>query len=226
VLTKTLEIIAQDPTGRCIPGVVPKPGSPNRSFYQCVAAFGAIEFLLSSKEFSRKEVQEVAERKVGRGLDFGGLRRAIERCDPDLLLGFYSEDAELSIVHAESPGSIPFELWGKAEIAKHLRAAFGQETSHRAEREVVGKDRVTFWEECEYPDGSRVVVATTLEVHDGKIVRQVDLVANDVRDFSEGASGKSPPTRQSHPNRHLGTDVSPSERFLRSKQATEKEDHR
>jgi hypothetical protein len=168
----------------------------------------------------------VAERKVGRGLDFGILRHAIERCDPDLLLGFYSEDAELSIVHAESQRSIPFELCGKAEIAKHLRAAFGQETSHRVEGEVVGEDLVTFWEECEYLDGSRVVVATTLEVHDAKIVRQVDVVANDVRAFSEGASGQSLPTRQPHPNRDIGTDVSPSELGRRPKQATDKEDHR
>ena len=159
-------------------------------------------------------------------MDFGALRHAIERCDPDLLLGFYSEDAELSIIHAKSQRSIPFELCGKAEIAKHLRAAFGQETSHRIEEEVVGEDRVTFWEECEYPDGSQVVVATTLEVHDAKIVRQVDVVANDVRAFGEGASGQSPLIRQTHPNRHPETDVSLSERLLRSKQATEKEDHR
>src|SRR5687767_221994 len=91
-----------------------------------------------------------------RGLDFEALRLGIERCDPDLLLGFYAEDAELSIVNVVTPHVSPFELRGKAEIAKHLRAIFGQEASHRVEREGVGEeDGVKYREECEYPDGSR-----------------------------------------------------------------------
>jgi SnoaL-like domain len=119
----------------------------------------------------------MTQRKSGIGLNFEALRLAIERCDPDLVLGFYAEDAQLSIVNAEDQRSSPFELRGKAEIAKHLRAAFGQKTSHRIEREdVVDADRVTFREACEYPDGIRVWVETTLEVQDGKIVRQVDVV--------------------------------------------------
>ncbi len=100
--------------------------------------------------------------KSGKGLNFEALRLAIEQCDPDLMLGFYAEDAQLSIANAGFPQSSPFELRGKAEIAKHLRATFGQETPRRVGGEVVGDDRVTFWEACEYSDGSRVVVETML----------------------------------------------------------------
>ena len=121
----------------------------------------------------------MSERKTANGLDFEALRHTIERCDLDLLLGFYAEDAELSIVNAGAEQGSPFELRGKAEIAKHLRAVFTQETSHRVELEVVGEEWVTFQEACEYPDGSRVVVATTLEVREGRIFRQVDLVEAD-----------------------------------------------
>ena len=110
-------------------------------------------------------------------LDWETLRLGIERCDPDLLIGFYAEDARLSIVNAAAPHASPFELRGKAEIVKHLRVVFGPETSHRVEREAASDgDRTTFWEACDYPDGGRVRVETTLEVHDGKIVRQVDVV--------------------------------------------------
>ena len=123
----------------------------------------------------------MTQRDIDGGLDFGTLRLAIERCDTDLLLGFYAEEAQLSIVKAEARRSTPFEFCGKAEISKHLRAAFGQETSHRVEGEVVGEDRVTFREACKYPDGSQLVVETTLEVRDGKIVRQVDVVGMDVQ---------------------------------------------
>ena len=97
---------------------------------------------------------------------------------PHLILGFYAEEANLSIVNANAQRKFPFELCGKAEIAKHLRTAFGQQASHRVEVEVVGEDRVTFREACEYPDGGRVLIETTLEVRDGKIVRQEDVVTN------------------------------------------------
>jgi hypothetical protein len=145
----------------------------------------------------------MAQRKPGKGLNFEALRLAIEQGDRDLVLGFYAEDAQLSIANAEAQRSSPFELRGKAEIAKHLRAVFGQGTSHRVGGEVVGEDGVRFWEACEYSDGSRVMVETTLEVHDGKIVRQVDVVANEAR-----------------------ANAAPPDRLLRFKQADGKEDFR
>ena len=137
----------------------------------------------------------MTKRESAGRLDPEALRHAIEGCDPDLALGFYAEDARLSIVNAVTPRAAPFELYGKAEIAKHLRAAFGQEASHRVERDAAfGEDRVTFREACEYSDGDRVVVETTLEVEGGKIVRQVDVVASDARAGSQEGSGRGPPT--------------------------------
>ncbi len=135
----------------------------------------------------------MTQRKADKGLDFEAMRLGIERCDPDLVLGFYAEDAELSIVYAGSQRSSPFKLRGKVEIAKHLRAIFGQKTSHRVEREVVSEERVTFWEACEYPDETRIVVETTLELGDGKIVRQVDVVAKDARADRKEEIGQRPP---------------------------------
>jgi len=79
----------------------------------------------------------MTERKPADGLDFDALRLGIERRDADRVLGFYAEDAHLSIVNAEARRGFPFELRGKAEIAKHLRAVFGQGASHRVEREEV-----------------------------------------------------------------------------------------
>ena len=130
----------------------------------------------------------MTQRKGDTGLDFEALRLAIERCDPDLVLAFYAEDAQLTIVNTGARRGFQFGLRGKAEIAKHLRAVFGQGVSHRVDNQgLVGKeDGVKFREACEYPDGSRIVIETTLEVRSGKIVRQVDVVARDVREDSEG----------------------------------------
>jgi hypothetical protein len=163
----------------------------------------------------------MTQRKAANGLDFDALRLGIERRDPDLVLGFYTEDAHLSIVNAGTQRSFPFELCGKAEIAKHLRALYGQGASHRVEGEVVGEDRATFREACEYPDGARVVIETTLEVREGKIVRQVDAVAKDARADSQEESDRGPPTRGTS----AGVDATLPDRLLRSEQATEKEDY-
>ena len=130
---------------------------------------------------SRKEVHDMTKGKDKAALDWETLRLGIERCDPDLLIDFYAEDARLSIVNAAAPHASPFELRGKAEIVKHLRVVFGPETFHRVEREAaIGDGQMRFREACEYPDGGRVLVETTLEVRDGKILRQADVVTNEV----------------------------------------------
>jgi hypothetical protein len=162
----------------------------------------------------------MTRRKATGGLDFEALRVGIERCDPNVLLAFYTEEASLMIVNAKARSGVPFELRGKAEIAKHLRVVFGQKMPHRVERAVVGEERMTFRETCEYPDGDRVVVETTLEVESSKIVRQVDVVASDARADSQEGSGRGPPPRSTS----AGVDAPLPNRHLRPKQMTEKED--
>ena len=58
---------------------------------------------------------------------------------------------------------------------------------------AVGEDRVTFRETCEYSDGGRAWVETTLELRDGKIVHQVDVVESDARASSQEGRGREPP---------------------------------
>jgi len=113
------------------------------------------------------------------GLDFEALRRAIEERDAETLVGFYADDAELRTVNRNSTPSSPQVLRGKEEIAGYLRDVFGREMTHHIEMEVVGENRIAFNEACEYPDGTRVLGAETLELRDGKIVRQVNVEAWD-----------------------------------------------
>ncbi len=140
-----------------------------------------------SRLFEREEKRTVTKGEAGaRGLDFAALRRAIERREPDFMIGFYADEATVRIVNSDFPRSAPLELRGKAEICKYLRAVFGQKTIHRIEREIVEEDRVVLWESCEYLDGSLVVVETTLEERDGKIIHQIDEVILDGRTTCEG----------------------------------------
>ncbi len=113
------------------------------------------------------------------GLDFETMRRAIEQLDAEALIGLYADDALIKVVNKNTTPSSPFELRGKEAIAEYLRDVCGRAMTHRIEDEIVGDERVAFNEACEYPDGTRVLGATTLEVRDGKIVRQVNVEAWD-----------------------------------------------
>lgn len=119
----------------------------------------------------------MSERKTG--LDFEAMRRAIEGLDAEALVALYADDAVMKTVNRNSTPSNPFELRGNEAIAEHLRDVCGRAMTHHVEDEVVGEERVAFNEACEYPDGTKVLAAITLEVRDGKISRQTNVEAWD-----------------------------------------------
>ena len=73
------------------------------------------------------------------------------------------------------PGRVP----PTSRLAEHLKDVCGRAMTHHVENEVIGEDRVAFNEACEYPDGTRILVAMTLDVRDGKVVQQVNVEAWD-----------------------------------------------
>jgi ketosteroid isomerase-like protein len=117
--------------------------------------------------------------QMAHGLDFEAMRRAIEESDYDALVALYADDAELRTVNRNSTPSSPQVLRGKKEISELLRDVCGRAMTHHVEDEVVGENRVAFSEACEYPDGLKVLTATTLELQAGKIVRQTNIEAWD-----------------------------------------------
>ena len=121
----------------------------------------------------------MTEQKTTSGLDFEALRHAAQRNDAEALANLYTEDAEVLIVNRETPPSSPHVLRGREQIAEFLRDVCGRDIKSRIEAEVIGEERIAFNEACQYPDGTRVLSATTLEVQDGKIARQVSVEAWD-----------------------------------------------
>jgi ketosteroid isomerase-like protein len=113
------------------------------------------------------------------GLEVEAMRRAIEESDYDALVALYADDAELRTVDKSSPPSSPQVLRGKEEISELLRDVCGRAMTHHVEDDIVGEDRVAFNEACEYPEGLKVLTATTLELQNGKIVRQTNIEAWD-----------------------------------------------
>ena len=127
----------------------------------------------------------MSERRITGRLNFEALRHAIERGDPDSMLEFYADDAGVRVLGG---GAVSFEVEGKAEVAKYLGAVHARPAIHRVENEVVAEGRIQFEESCEYPDGARTVVATTLEVQRGEISHQMDVVVR--RDGSIRREGR------------------------------------
>jgi ketosteroid isomerase-like protein len=121
----------------------------------------------------------VTEQKSTSAFDFEVLRQAIENLDANRLVSLYADDAEMLTVNRYTTPSSPKVLKGKEEIAEHLRDVCGRAMTHRVENEVIGENRVAFNEACEYPDGTRVLAAMTLEVRNGKVVHQVNVEAWD-----------------------------------------------
>jgi hypothetical protein len=126
----------------------------------------------------RKE-ETMAERAAAGSLDLEALRRAAEGKDPEAMLSLYADDAEYVRVDRNSTPSSPMALRGKEEVGEYLRDVFSRDMTHRIENEVVGEDRAAFNWACEYPDGTRVLAAETVELRDGMIVRQVSVQAWD-----------------------------------------------
>jgi hypothetical protein len=97
------------------------------------------------------------------------------------MLEFYADDAGVRVLDG---GLASFEVKGKAEVAKYLRAVYARPASHHVENGVVAEEWIRFEESCEYPDGARTVVETSLKIRDGEISRQVGVVGG--RDGSSG----------------------------------------
>ena len=121
----------------------------------------------------------MTQRKGGKRLKFEALRLAIERCDPDLVLGFYADGAHLSIANAGFPQSSPSSFVGKRRSpstcewssARRRRAASRGRSSARSGY-VPGGVRVP----RRKPRYGRNEAGGA---HGGKIVRQVEVVSKD-----------------------------------------------
>jgi hypothetical protein len=102
---------------------------------------------------------------------FQALRTAIEGRDADAILELIADDAVMVNYDRRQPLSQPITLEGKVEIAPILHDVYGRDMTHEVRDEVVGDDRISFNEWCQYPDGLRVIASNFFDVRDGKVMR-------------------------------------------------------
>jgi hypothetical protein len=113
------------------------------------------------------------------GLDFAKLRAALETSNAASLLDLYADNATMKIVDRNRPPSSPMIVNGKNNIEAFWRDVCSREMTHKVTQEVLSPERVSFIEECLYPDGCRVMSAMTLTLRGGRIVEHVTVQAWD-----------------------------------------------
>jgi ketosteroid isomerase-like protein len=111
--------------------------------------------------------------------DLEAFKRAYEEWDIEALLGLYADDVELVQIDRDNPPSSPRTRHGKEVFRgmfEHCAAAGVKAT---VENLVPGEDRAAATVTCEFPGGRKVLANGILEIEDGCIVRERDVLAGD-----------------------------------------------
>ena len=111
--------------------------------------------------------------------DLDAFKRAYEGWDVETLLGLYADDVELVQIDRDNPPSSPRVRQGKdvfRGMFEHCAAAGVKATVDNA---VAGEDRAAVTITCEFPGGRKVLANGILEIEDGRIVRERDVLAGD-----------------------------------------------
>ena len=111
--------------------------------------------------------------------DLDTLRRGYEEWDVEALLGLYADDVELIQVDRDNPPSSPRGRHGKEVFRgmfEHCAAAGVRAT---VENGVADGNRAAATVTCEFPGGRRVVANSVLEIANGLIVRELEVISGD-----------------------------------------------
>jgi hypothetical protein len=93
----------------------------------------------------------------------------------------YAGDATVTISDRISQPGSPRVVSGRDEIAAWIRDTCGREMTHDVHSRVQDDDGAAFILACRYPDGTRVICATVLELAGGLIAKQTVVQAWDER---------------------------------------------
>lgn len=118
--------------------------------------------------------------QIKMAFDLAGFKRAVESgWDVGALLPLYDEDVEYVTVDKNHPPSSPGVRRGRSAIGEYLKEAASHGVVSRIEHAVVSDERAAVTFNCRYPNGTRVLCNSMLELEHGRIVRQTDVQAWD-----------------------------------------------
>jgi len=121
--------------------------------------------------------------------DVETLRRGIEGRDASTIRGLYADNAQVTLVDQRDQPSHPHQIAGGPAIGEFLDELCSREMEHHLDQIVVSPDgtHAAYLESCRYPDGTKVLSTSMLDLRDGRIAAQTTLQAWDEED--QGAKG-------------------------------------
>jgi hypothetical protein len=110
------------------------------------------------------------------GFDIEAFVRAYESWDIPTLEASCADDVSVTIVSPDSPPASPMVHQGKAAVRQIWEQASTMGVRVRIERSLVGETGAAFTFVCEFPNGSVVVANAILDIVDGLIVREHEVL--------------------------------------------------
>lgn len=117
--------------------------------------------------------------KTATSFDVGTFKRAYEEWDIETLLDLYADDVELIQIDRDNPPSSPRTRQGREVLRGMLEHCAGAGVAASVDNTVAGDERAAATIICVFPGGRRVLANAILEVEDGRIVRELDVLSGD-----------------------------------------------
>ena len=113
--------------------------------------------------------------------DVETLKRGYEEWDIEAILGLYAEDFELVQIDRDHPPSAPRALRGTDVLRGMLEHCAAAGVKATVANPVAGEHRAAATITCEFPGGRKVLANAILEVENGRVVRELDVLSGDPR---------------------------------------------
>jgi ketosteroid isomerase-like protein len=107
------------------------------------------------------------------------LKRGYEEWDVEALLDLYADDVELLQIDRDNPPSAPRSRRGKELLRGMLEHCAAAGVRATVENMVADEHRAAATITCEFPGGRKVLANASLEVANGRIVRELDVLSGD-----------------------------------------------
>ena len=117
--------------------------------------------------------------KTSTSFDLETLRRGYEEWDVDALLELYADDVELIQIDRDNPPSSPRARHGKDVFRGMLEHCAAAGVKATVENAVADEDRAAATITCEFPGGRKVMANAILDLQQGRIVREFDVLSGD-----------------------------------------------
>jgi ketosteroid isomerase-like protein len=111
--------------------------------------------------------------------DVATFKRTYEEWDIEPLLALCADDVALIQIDRDNPPSAPRTRHGRDVLRGMLEHCAGAGVVATVENTVADEHRAAATITCEFPGGRRVLANAILEIEDGRVVRELDVLSGD-----------------------------------------------